>query len=183
LLKPSHAEATRAHTLPVSCRLIGVCRNIGSPLSSFVQQIREYLKLFQFFQLVTRLSGLPSLERPLPLQKSKRNLKMLKITQQRDAESESVSFMLEGRLAGPWVEELETCWRQTAANPRSHAVVDLTGVTFVDADGKALLIRMWQQGAELRAAGCLTRCIVEEITKAGQADPSRSHRKDRREGS
>jgi anti-anti-sigma regulatory factor len=108
---------------------------------------------------------------------------MLKITQQRDAESESVSFMLEGRLAGPWVEELETCWRQTAVNPRSHAVVDLTGVTFVDADGKALLMRMWQQGAELRAAGCLTRCIVEEITKTGQADPSRSHRKDRREGS
>jgi hypothetical protein len=83
---------------------------------------------------------------------------MLKITKHRDAASESVSFKLEGQLAGPWVEEL-------------------------DAAGKALLTSLWQQGAELRAAGCLTRCIVEEITKAGQADASRSSRKDRSEGS
>jgi len=108
---------------------------------------------------------------------------MLKITQHRDAASESVSFMLEGRLAGPWVEELGTCWRQIAANSQSRAVVDLTGVTFVDADGKALLTRMWQQGAELRAVGCLTRCIVEEITKAGHAGSSHSSRKGKREGS
>ena len=97
---------------------------------------------------------------------------MLKISQHRDAASESVSFMLEGRLAGPWVEELGTCWRQIAANSQSRAVVDLTGVTFVDADGKALLTRMWQQGAELRAAGCLTRCIVDEITGSSRVESS-----------
>ena len=108
---------------------------------------------------------------------------MLKITQHRDAASESVSFMLEGRLAGPWVEELGMCWRLIATNSQSLAVVDLTGVTFVDADGKALLTRMWQQGAELRAVGCLTRCIVEEITKAGHAGSSHSSRKGKQEGS
>jgi anti-anti-sigma regulatory factor len=102
---------------------------------------------------------------------------MLKITQQRDTTSESVSLMLEGRLAGPWVEELGTCWRQIAANSQSRAVVDLTGVTFIDANGKALLTKLWQQGADLRAAGCLTRCIVEEITKAGHAGSSSSSRK------
>ena len=102
---------------------------------------------------------------------------MLKITQQRDAASESMSLILEGRLGGPWVEELDTCWRQMAANSQGGAVVDLTGVTFVDAKGKALLTRMWQQGADLRAAGCLTRCIVEEITKAGHAGSSSSSRK------
>lgn len=97
---------------------------------------------------------------------------MLKITQHRDAASKSVSFMLEGRLAGPWVEELDTCWRSGGANLQSRTVVDLTGVTFVDADGRALLTRMWQQGAELRAAGCLTRCIVEEITASRRGDLS-----------
>ena len=103
---------------------------------------------------------------------------MLKITQHRNAASESVSFMLEGRLAGPWVEELRTCWRQLAKNSQSRAVVELTSVTFVDADGKALLTRMWQQGAELRAAGCLTRCIVDEITGSSRGDPScRDHNK------
>jgi anti-anti-sigma regulatory factor len=108
---------------------------------------------------------------------------MLKITQHRDAASESVSFMLEGRLAGPWVEELDTCWRQIAANSQSQAVVDLTGVTFVDAKGKALLSQMWRQGAQLHAVGCLTRCIVEEITKAGHAGSSSSSRKAKMEGS
>lgn len=86
--------------------------------------------------------------------------------------------MLEGRLAGPWVKELETCWCQIAASPQSHVVVDLTGVTFVDADGKALLTSMWQQGAELRAAGCLTRCVVEEITKHRRPSPCRASGKD-----
>jgi anti-anti-sigma regulatory factor len=91
--------------------------------------------------------------------------------------------MLEGRLAGPWVEELHSYWRQMAANSQGGAVVDLTGVTFIDANGKALLTRLWQQGAEFRAAGCLTRCIIEEITKAGHAGSPRLSRKDKREGS
>lgn len=108
---------------------------------------------------------------------------MLKITQHRDAGSDAVSLKLEGRLAGPWVEELDTCWRQMTANPQGRTVVDLTGVTFVDVDGKALLTRMWQQGAELCAAGCLTRCIVDEITKSGRAGSSRSSWKGKREGS
>jgi anti-anti-sigma regulatory factor len=102
---------------------------------------------------------------------------MLKITGQQDAAPDSMSLILEGRLAGPWVEELSSYWRQMAANSQGGAVVDLTGVTFVDAKGKELLTRMWRQGAELRAAGCLTRCIVEEITKAGRAGSSSSSRK------
>ena len=108
---------------------------------------------------------------------------MLKITQQRDAASGPASFMLEGRLAGPWVAELETCWRQMPVSQRGRTVIELTGVTFVDAKGKALLTQMWQQGAQLHAVGCLTRCIVEEITKAGRAGSSRSSRKDKKEGS
>ena len=108
---------------------------------------------------------------------------MLKITQHRDAASESVSFFVEGRLAGPWVEELRKCWRRRVATPSSRTIIDLTGVTFVDADGKALLTRMSQQGAQLHAVGCLTRCIVEEVTKAGSTGSSHSSRKGKREGS
>ena len=108
---------------------------------------------------------------------------MLKITQQQDAASESTSLILEGRLGGPWVEELDTCWRQMAANSQGGAVVDLTGVTFVDAEGKTLLTKMWQQGAQLHAVGCLNRCIVEEITKADRTGSSRLSRKGKRKGS
>ena len=102
---------------------------------------------------------------------------MLKITGQRRAATDTMSIVLEGKLAGLWVEELNSYWSQISGNQQSGAVVDLTGVTFIDPNGKELLTKLWQQGAELRAAGCLTRCVVEEITGAGRADSSCSMKK------
>jgi anti-anti-sigma regulatory factor len=75
---------------------------------------------------------------------------------------------LEGRLAGPWLEELDRCWRDLTKPGPSPLIVDLTGVTFIDRDGKALLAKMWREGAELLAAGCCTKSIVEEITASGR---------------
>ncbi len=97
---------------------------------------------------------------------------MLKITGQRDAALDSMSLILEGRLAGSWVEELNSYWRQMSVSQQSCTVIDLTGVTFIDVNGKALLTKLWQQGAELRAEGCLNRCVVEEITGSGGGDSS-----------
>ena len=105
---------------------------------------------------------------------------MLRITIHREAGVTKID--LEGRLAGPWVEELKCCWRQVVGSPRSQVLVDLTGVTFIDPEGKALLTQMGQQGAKLHAVGCLTRCIVEEITKADRLGESRSNRKDNSKG-
>jgi anti-anti-sigma regulatory factor len=102
---------------------------------------------------------------------------MFKITEKKDPVPASMSIILEGRLAGPWVEELHSYWRQISGNQQSGAVIDLTGVTFIDANGKALLTKLWQQGAELRAAGCLTRCVVEEIMGSGRVDSSCSTKK------
>jgi anti-anti-sigma regulatory factor len=93
--------------------------------------------------------------------------------------TDATKLTLEGRLAGPWVKELDRCWREVAGTQPSHLLVDLTGVTFIDSEGKALLARMWKQGAKLHAAGCLTRCIVEDIAKADRAGSSHPHRKER----
>lgn len=95
---------------------------------------------------------------------------MLKITERQDAESGALSLVLEGRLFGPWVEELNACCRRLSAGHGRCTKIDLAGVTFIDADGKALLARLWREGAELRASGCLTRCVVEEITGVGRTD-------------
>src|SRR5262249_1363934 len=78
-----------------------------------------------------------------------------------------LTFRLEGRLAGPWVKELETCWQGTLAGQQQSALrFDLTGVTFVDNAGKAFLAARHAQGAELVACGCLMRAFVAEITSA-----------------
>jgi hypothetical protein len=78
---------------------------------------------------------------------------------------ESLTFQLEGRLAGPWVGEVEACWQRTLAGRRWSAVrFDLTGVTFIDGAGKAYLADMHRQGAEMIAVDCLTKAIVAEIS-------------------
>lgn len=88
-----------------------------------------------------------------------------------------MSLILEGRLAGPWVVELQAYVAGALVNQRHCRRIDLAGVTFIDAEGKALLARLWREGAELRASGCLTRCVVEEITGSlsRRAPSSKNH--------
>ena len=87
---------------------------------------------------------------------------MLKITVTRD--TQGTTFALAGKLMGPWVRELEQCWAQTEPSERETAVIDLRETTYIDADGKALLASLCQQGVTFRAGGCLTRAIVEDVT-------------------
>ena len=92
---------------------------------------------------------------------------MLRITA--DERPRVLSFRLEGRLEGPWVEELEKCWRGMVERAGTPALrVDLQGVTFVDAAGKAQLAAMRRQGAEFSADDCLTKSIVSEIVEDGR---------------
>lgn len=95
---------------------------------------------------------------------------MLKITPHKTGDS--TRLMLEGRLAGPWVDELERVWRDSKELVTGSLVVDLTGVTFIEQEGKSLLSRMWQDGAELLAVGCCSRSILEDIKSAGRSTPS-----------
>lgn len=87
---------------------------------------------------------------------------MLRITIDKNARS--TTLRVEGRLTGPWVEELERAWRAVIAEPANgHVSVDLTDVTFVGEEGKRLLETMYGEGAKLIASGCVTRRLVEEI--------------------
>ena len=89
---------------------------------------------------------------------------MLRITANDDARV--LRFRLEGRLEGPWVSELEKCWKSAMANPGKPSLqVDLTDLTFFDPAGKTLLAAMQAQGAEFVAEDCLTKAVVEEITR------------------
>ena len=76
----------------------------------------------------------------------------------------SLTFQLEGRLAGPWVRVLEECWQSALARPRKPILrVDLTGVTAIDAAGRAQLAAMHREGVEFVAADCLTKAVVAEL--------------------
>lgn len=89
---------------------------------------------------------------------------MLRITAERDPDG--IHFKLDGKVAGPWVDELERSWyAATEAAEGGRVLVDLSEVTFVDAEGKKLLSWMFRRGAEFRCTGCMTRGIVEEIKR------------------
>jgi len=90
---------------------------------------------------------------------------MLKINTQNDGAT--IIFDLEGKLTGPWVDELEHCWQRAVIDGRRVRVV-LKIVTFIDAQGRRLLADMHRQGAELVAQGCMTKAIVEEIKRKGE---------------
>jgi anti-anti-sigma regulatory factor len=79
----------------------------------------------------------------------------------------AVVLQIEGRVAVPLLLELEKCWQKTVSSRHKPVLtVDLTGVTFIDAAGKACLAAMHRQGASFVAGDCLTQNIVEEITRA-----------------
>jgi len=87
---------------------------------------------------------------------------MLRITLEKN--TRSTILRLEGRLTGPWVEELERVWQSTVADPADGAIcVDLTDVTFVGEAGKKVLEQMYGRGAKLKTSRCATRSIVDEI--------------------
>jgi len=66
----------------------------------------------------------------------KGNPAVLRITV--DHNQDSLTFKLEGRLAGVWVNEVERTWQLLQPSPpRPNVRFDLAGVTFVDAAGKA----------------------------------------------
>ena len=74
------------------------------------------------------------------------------------------SFVVEGKLVGPWVKELEKCWESAlAVNPSRAMLVDLADVTFMDSEGKALLARMRRKGVKLLSNGVLINAIVADI--------------------
>jgi ABC-type transporter Mla MlaB component len=103
---------------------------------------------------------------------------MLRITVQNNPRI--ITFQLEGRLAGPWLQELEKCWHESLSDRQGPILrVDLTGMTSIDTEGKACLAAMHRQGAEFVAADCLTKAIVTEIS---QCDDASLKRKESNEG-
>ena len=87
---------------------------------------------------------------------------MLRIT---FAKSQSATTLrLEGKLTGPWVDELGRVWQTTLAEPLIGCIsVDISDLTFVSEEGKKLLEQMYSQGAKLKTSRCATRSMVEQI--------------------
>ena len=78
---------------------------------------------------------------------------------------------LEGKLAGPWVDELLRTWSELRVKrPGLTASLDLSDVSYVDADGKRILSRMLRKGVKLENARLMTKYIVDQVKDGGDFD-------------
>src|SRR5256714_2742733 len=88
-----------------------------------------------------------------------------------------VILTVEGRLAAQGVSTFEQCWRELRGDsPQEKFSVNLCGVTFIDAAGRALLKEVYREGGKLVAEGCLNQAIVKDI--GGSATSSKEKNKE-----
>ena len=89
---------------------------------------------------------------------------MLKITINK--EPEAVTLRLEGRLSGPWVEEVRKTWRSVAAQGSNTWRIDLRGLTHMSAEGKEMLADIRSQsGADFIADTPLTKYFADQAQR------------------
>jgi anti-anti-sigma regulatory factor len=93
---------------------------------------------------------------------------MLKVTI-KQADSSEV-WELEGKLSGDWVVELERCWKERSSPTTVPLQVHLKAVSYIDAAGKQLLAQMHDRGVGIVGCGCMTKAVVEEITRHANAN-------------
>jgi ABC-type transporter Mla MlaB component len=79
---------------------------------------------------------------------------------------EAATLTLEGRVAGPWSIELGRVWIDTAPRLTQKILsIDISNVTFVDADGMKVLRDIYSQApAEIVANTPWTRHLAVQIS-------------------
>lgn len=80
---------------------------------------------------------------------------------------------LEGRIAGPWATALRESWDSLERSSGKNLLVDLCGVTQVDAAGRQVLADIYTQGgARFLADSPMTKYFAEEAVRQGATKQS-----------
>lgn len=75
---------------------------------------------------------------------------------------DKVVLKLEGRLVGPWVDELrQAVWRTSGWRQRME--IDVTDLTYVDEDGEKALSWLHRMGARFRGQGPFPEYLFERL--------------------
>lgn len=93
---------------------------------------------------------------------------MLRITVYGDETKRRIE--LAGRIAGPWVDELEKAWRSAASSAR-EIEIDLRDVIGMDVAGRELLQRFCAAGVRFNACGVAMIALIDEIHGKAPSDP------------
>jgi anti-anti-sigma regulatory factor len=73
-------------------------------------------------------------------------------------------WIVQGRLVGPWVNELRTTWKRALRSQDNRpCIIDLNDITFIDKSGERLLRAMSKKGAQLIAKGLYVKHVLLQL--------------------
>jgi anti-anti-sigma regulatory factor len=82
---------------------------------------------------------------------------------------------LEGKIGGPWVDELAQSWSVVVGHGGAKAVkVDMRGVSYVDRRGADLLLEMESKGASIVNCSHFLRQLVDSGVVDKQKAPTKT---------
>jgi ABC-type transporter Mla MlaB component len=82
---------------------------------------------------------------------------MLRVTATKTPKA--ATLKLEGKLSGPWVDELRQCWTNLVKE-NIPVRIDLRELSFLDLNGRTLLLRMERQGTQLLEGSAFIRGLL-----------------------
>ena len=86
-------------------------------------------------------------------------------------------IVLFGKLAGPWLGELQRVWEESRHRlGNRRRVVDINDVTVIDHSADALLVTMMQEEAEFVANGLVNQWLIQALKEGKTQIPVRALR-------
>lgn len=78
-------------------------------------------------------------------------------------------LVLEGKLAGPWADELRpACERAKAELGGRKLVVEVKNLIVISQAGENALLELMQEGVKVRGFGVFTRHILKELARRAE---------------
>lgn len=75
-------------------------------------------------------------------------------------------LVLEGKLIGPWADELRPAWERAKAELGSRElVVEVKNLIVINQAGENVLLELMREGVKVRGCGVFTRHILKELAR------------------
>ena len=80
-------------------------------------------------------------------------------------------LVLEGKLIGPWVEELRKAWKTANGEIAGRVlVVDVKNVCVISQEGENALLELMSEGAMFRCSGVVTKHLIQQLRRRSKSN-------------
>jgi hypothetical protein len=79
------------------------------------------------------------------------------------------TLVVEGRLVGPWVNELRTTWRHASQDLDGRKlVIDISNLLVISREGEDAIFDLMKEGAKFSCVGVLTKHVLKQLARKCQ---------------